>query len=124
MKRFTNKTRIVVLLSAGFLLTACATYYKVTDPSSGNIYYTEKVKREGSAAQFKDARSGAEVTIQNSEVLEISGKQFDAGLKTPVTKAAPASPAAPIPAAAPSAAPTPAPVPAPSQSTAPEEGSK
>lgn len=63
----------VVLATAG-----CASYYRVTDPNSGRVYYTDDVKRnlQGGAVQFKDAKSGADVTLQASEVLEISSDDF------------------------------------------------
>ena len=86
-----SRIGLVVTLSTGLLVSACATYYKVKDPQSGSIYYTQKVKREGGAVMFKDARSGAEVTIQNSEILEISGKEFDAGRTTPTSAPSAAS---------------------------------
>jgi hypothetical protein len=121
MKRFNMNSRIVVLLSMGFLMTACATYYEVKDPTTGNIYYTEKVKRDQSATIFKDARSGAEVTIQNSEIREISGKEFDAGRAAPAAKPAAAPAPAPKPAAsAPATESTPAPEPS-DQTASPAE---
>jgi len=119
MKRFTSLSWIVVALSVVFLVTACGTYFKVRDPGTGNTYYTEKVKRErGGAAKFKDARSGAEVTIQNSEVTEITQGEYTAGISAPAPAAAPQ--AAPAPAAAPQAAPAPEPAPAPEAAPAPE----
>ena len=68
---------VLVLAVAG-----CATYYKVDDPSNGKTFYTTKVKREGSAVVFKDAQTGAETTIQNSQVLEIDKKQFKSAVDT------------------------------------------
>ena len=68
------KKLVVVLLT--FALAACAHYYKVTDPSSGKVFYTEKVKREGAAVQFKDSQTGSETTLQNSEVAEISKQTY------------------------------------------------
>jgi len=112
MKRDKIKNWLVMALVvlSGVLATACGAYYKVTDPVTGSIYYTEEVKHTaGGAAQFKDERSGAQVTIQNSEVREITSKEFETGLKsTPTPKAAPAP-----------AAPAPAPAPAPSGSSSP-----
>jgi hypothetical protein len=130
MKRLTSLSWIVVLLAVGLLVTACATYYKVRDPGTGNTYYTEKVKKEsGGAATFKDARSGAEVTIQNSEVTEISKGEYTAGISAPTSTPAPAPTAAPAPAPAPIPTPAPAPAPeaapapAPTPAPAPEKGS-
>jgi hypothetical protein len=127
MKRLTRMRLLVVPLSIAILVSACATYYKVRDPATGNIYYTEKVKREtGGAAAFKDARSGAEVTIQNSEVTEISKGEYTAGISTPAATPAPAPAAAPAPAPAPTPAPGPAPAPeaAPAPTPAPGEKSQ
>jgi uncharacterized protein YceK len=67
-----------LLLLAIILTTAgCGTYYKVTDPTSGRVYYTDEVKRtSGGTVQFQDAKSGAQVTLPTSEVLEISSDDF------------------------------------------------
>ena len=115
MKRFKTKNWIMgaLVVISGLLATACASYYKVTDPTSGSIYYTDKVKQtSGGAVTFKDARSGADVTIQNSEIKEISEKEFDVGrYAPPASKQAPAAPAPAAP-AQPSA-------PAPSSQSAP-----
>jgi hypothetical protein len=92
---------VVVLLGAlcmGLLITACASYYRVTDPVSGRIYYTEKVEREsGGAASFTDAASDSKITIQNSEVKELSSKEYETALAAAKAKPATAPPAAPAP---------------------------
>lgn len=128
MKRFKSLSWIMVPLSIGLLVTACATYYRVKDPNTGNLYYTEKVKRDGGAAMFKDARTNAEVTIQNSEIMEITKDEYKAGVLTPVPAPAPmkspAPEAAPAPAPAPESAPAPTPAPAPEQGSSPEAPSK
>ena len=62
----------IVLVTAG-----CTTYYRVTDPSSGKSFYTTDVKRSGSAVMFKDAKSGSDVTLQASEVREITSDDFN-----------------------------------------------
>jgi hypothetical protein len=60
-------------------LAACTTYYKVTDPTSQKVYYTTEVDQEKSGAvSLKDAGTGARVTIQNSEVVEIDGDEYKA----------------------------------------------
>ncbi len=67
---------MIVLVS--LMVSACATYYKVTDPASGKNFYTTKVDRALSGAvTFKDAVSGSEVTLQSSEVLKIPSKEFE-----------------------------------------------
>ena len=80
-----------------FLIAGCASYYKVTDPQSGKIYFTQGVDTiSGGAVKLKDDRSGSTVTIQNSEVKEISKSEYQAGLSAPAA-------AAPKPASAPAA---------------------
>ena len=66
------------------LVTGCTTYYKVSDPSGGTKdYYTTKVKKHKStgAIELKDEKSGANVTLQSSEVKEITEEEFDAAVK-------------------------------------------
>jgi len=75
---------IALVVSYLVLLTisGCASYYKITDPTSKNIYYSkdfEKTKTGGVA--FKDAKTGAIVIIQNSEIKEISRDTFDEEVK-------------------------------------------
>jgi hypothetical protein len=71
--RLTASTALlaIVLVTAG-----CTTYYRVTDPQSGKMYYTDEIKRSGSAVMFKDAKSGSEVTLQGSEIKEISSEDY------------------------------------------------
>ncbi len=126
MKRFIVNGWFVPVLGLVLLVTGCASYYKVRDPQTGNVYYTEDVDQlRGGAVKLKDARTGSEVTIQNSEVKEISSKEYKEGLAAPISMptptVAPAAAPAEAPVAAPAAAPSPVPAPAPAeaQSTAP-----
>jgi hypothetical protein len=104
------------------LLAGCSGgYYTVRDPASSTQYYTTDVGKAGAtgAIKFKDAKSGSEVTLQSSEVKEISKDEFTKGT-APAPKPAPA--AAPAPAASAAPAPTSAPAapaPAPAAATAP-----
>jgi hypothetical protein len=124
MKKSVRYGWLVASLCAGLLVGGCSsTYYKVTDPHSGTAYYTEKVDTLAGtgAVKVKDARTGSVVTLQSSEVKEISEKEYKAGLAAPVSPPAPAAAAvAPVPAAAPAAAPDPAPAQAPLAEPAPE----
>lgn len=60
-------------------ITACGKYYQVKDPSSGNTYYTEDIDdmKDSGAVRFKDFKTGTVVTIQSSEVTEISEEEFN-----------------------------------------------
>jgi len=70
---------VIVLLSVVFLV-ACAHYFKVTDPASGKVFYTEDIDRKGSAVEFKDAQTGGAVTLQNSEIMQIDKQAYETGL--------------------------------------------
>jgi len=99
------------ILVLAFLTAGCSNYYRVTDPASGRSYYTHEVEDAGKAGavKFKDAKTGSKVTMQSSDVKEISSEEFDAAMK-PAAPPAPAKPAAiPAPAPAPAPAATPAP---------------
>ena len=69
------RTLAVVLVTIFF--AGCAHYYKVSDPGSGKSYYTEDVKRNGSAVEFKDAQTGGVMTLQNSNVQEIDKQEYE-----------------------------------------------
>ena len=70
-------SRIIAVVLFTVFLAGCAHYYKVSDPGSGKSYYTEDVKRNGSAVEFKDAQTGGVMTLQNSEVQEIEKQQYE-----------------------------------------------
>ena len=115
MKRAVGKGPLVASLCLSLLVVGCASYYRVSDPSTKAEYYTEEVETlKDGAVKLKDARTGSTITLQSSEVKEISSDEYKAALKAP-PKPAPAAPAAapaPAPATEPAAAPAPAPAPA------------
>jgi len=62
-------------------LAACAHYYKVTEPASGKVFYTQEIKRNGSAVEFKDAQTGGVTTLQNSQITEINKSAYQEGIE-------------------------------------------
>jgi hypothetical protein len=67
----------ILMLAAG-----CTHYYIVNDPAGTKAYYTTDIDRTDSGAiKIKDEKSGAEVTLQSSEVKEISRDEYEAALK-------------------------------------------
>jgi hypothetical protein len=64
-------------------VVGCSSHYRVTDPSSGKTYYTTKNDNAGraGAVKIKDEKTGSTVTLQSSEVKEISAEEYEAGLK-------------------------------------------
>jgi hypothetical protein len=76
------RTRIAtcIALSLTLGLSGCTTFYMVKDPTSGSEYYTTKVKKSHNAVIFKDAKTSAEVTLESSQVLEITKDQYQAAV--------------------------------------------
>lgn len=72
----------MALLGSAVLTAGCTTYYRVSDPGSGKSYYTTEVKEtgKGGAVKIKDAKTGGTVTLQSSEVKEISEDEYKAAL--------------------------------------------
>ena len=81
MKRSISATLIALALFAA----GCTTYYRVTDPTTGKMYYSTDLKQDGGATTFKDARTGDSVTVQNVEVRKISKEDFEAAKSAPPT---------------------------------------
>jgi len=71
-----------VVIAVGLLIfTGCTSYYQITDPATGSIYYSNDVAQQrGGAVQFEDASTGANITLQSSAVLEIPKDSFNEGL--------------------------------------------
>ena len=75
--RTARVTTLMLLLAMVLATAGCTTYYRVTDPASGRMYYTDEIKRnQQGTVQFRDVKSGADVTLPTSEVLEISSDDF------------------------------------------------
>jgi len=75
-------SRLGMYTICGFMMVmaGCTTYYRVTDPASGKEYYTTNVKDKGrsGAVKITDDKTGSSVTLQSSEVREISEDEYKA----------------------------------------------
>lgn len=70
----------IAMIAMVTILAGCGSYYKVTDPASKRTYYTEEIEQEkAGAVKFKDAKTGAQVTLTSSEVIEVSSEEFKKG---------------------------------------------
>lgn len=79
-----RKTTIALWTLCGMagLLAGCANYYRVNDPAGDRHYYTSDIeKTKAGAITFKDEKSGSVVTLQSSEVKEISKDEFESAVK-------------------------------------------
>jgi len=80
-----RRTLILVTILGALLLslTGCVSYYRVTDPGTGKVYYTTDIEEVGAGAiLFKDEVTMRKVTLQQSEIMEINSDQFEAAGKT------------------------------------------
>lgn len=69
---------LLAIAGSAAILAGCGSYYAVRDPGSGSMYYTRDIDRPGGAGtvRFRDGRSDRQVTLQNSEVREISRDEY------------------------------------------------
>jgi hypothetical protein len=62
--------------------SGCTSYYRITDQASRAAYFTTEYERANSGAvQFQDEKSRATVTLQSSEIKQITRDEFDSGIK-------------------------------------------
>lgn len=72
---------LVTALLGLMCIGGCASYYRVTDPSTDKTYYTKDVKNlGGGAVKLTDERNGNIVTLQNSEIKKIEKQEFQQGI--------------------------------------------
>ena len=87
MSKYLFATTIVFIMIMG--LVGCGGYYEVKDPESGNFYYTTDIDEQGSAIRFRDEKTGSTITLQNSEIRELSKDDFKMKLTEQPTPAKP-----------------------------------
>jgi uncharacterized protein YkvS len=75
-----STSRALALALLTVFLAACGGhYYKVTDPGSSKAFYTEEIKRNGSAIEFKDAQTGGVENLQDIQILSDLADQYGCG---------------------------------------------
>jgi len=79
MRRLGKRWALLAILLA--LVAACAGHpSRVTDLTTGRVYYTDHVRRGLATGNvyFKDAKTGAEITLRSSEIQEITPEELAA----------------------------------------------
>jgi quinol monooxygenase YgiN len=76
--RRVRKVALTVILGLAAMAMGCASYYVVTDLKRDKTYYTTEFHRASGTLRFIDAKTGATITIQESEIREVSEKEFQA----------------------------------------------
>ena len=79
----TTHMALGILCGMAGLLAGCGgNYYRVNDPAGTTQYYTSDIDHTKTGAiNFKDQKSGSVVTLQSSEVKQISKDEFKAAVK-------------------------------------------
>jgi hypothetical protein len=78
MTQYQAKAFRTLLYSVVLLAGGCTTYYQIQDPDTGHVYYADDIKTlDDGAVRFKDAQTGNEVTVQDSDIKEISEDEFN-----------------------------------------------
>lgn len=79
-----SKKGTVLWMLCGLMLAtaSCTSYYRVSDPAGTKEYYTTDIdKSRAGSISFKDAKSGSTVTLQSSDIKEISEDDFKTAVK-------------------------------------------
>jgi hypothetical protein len=80
----TNLVRFSVLLVVVALFVpgpGCANqqYYRVTDPQTNEVYYTQQIRHPNAgSATFKDIRTGKSVTLERMKIDTLDAQQYRA----------------------------------------------
>ena len=92
---------MILLVVLSLAAVGCgSSYYIVNDPFTGKTYYTKDVDRFNSGnVSFKDEKTGKKVSIQNSEVQEVTNTEFENALNATAPAEVPAPKPAPAPVA-------------------------
>ena len=79
----TTTMALWILCGMAGLLAGCGGgYYRVNDPGGTREYYTTDIDQTKTGTiTFKDEKSGSVVTLQSSEVKQISEDEFKSAVK-------------------------------------------
>jgi uncharacterized protein YceK len=78
-----EKTKLLVVIVVGLavMLGGCASYYQVSDVTTGKVYYTKDIDgKKGGAIGFEDAKTKSRITLQSTEVKKINKEKFNVGV--------------------------------------------
>jgi len=81
-----SATRAILGMLCGTIvvMTGCTSYYEVKDPAGAKVYYTTHIdKTKAGAITFEDEKTDSVVTLQSSEIKEISEEQFNTAVRAP-----------------------------------------
>lgn len=72
----------LVLIAALALAGAGCSYYEITDPTTGAVYYANdrKVYKGSGAVLFKDAVTGQQVTLTGSKIRKLKEQPWKAAV--------------------------------------------
>ena len=73
--------RMITLVLAVALLAGCSNSYRITDPQTGRVYYSDKKPKRMStgAIIFEDLHRKTVVTLCSSEIVRVPDEEAGAG---------------------------------------------
>jgi hypothetical protein len=75
---------LVSIFVLSLLAVGCTSYYIVRVPGTGQSYFTTDIDhKRGGAVTLQDEKTGAEVTIQNSEIRRVHKDEYKAAMAAP-----------------------------------------
>lgn len=79
MKKNLFRTTLLRLTLLGLMAAGVGcSYYQITDPATGDVYYTtkQKVFKHSGSTSFKDAVSGDQVTLTGHKVRKLKSEEY------------------------------------------------
>ena len=75
------KNYVIIMTLCVLCFCGCSPHFRVTDPSTDNVYYTRDIKKVGGGAiKLEDERSGKTVTLQTSEIEKVPEEAYNQGV--------------------------------------------
>jgi hypothetical protein len=69
--------RIALVLAVLALCLGCGRRYRVSDPHTGQVYYTRDVdRRDSGTVEFADAKTNAQIALESSVVERIPKEEY------------------------------------------------
>ena len=75
------KNYVIIMTLCVLCFCGCSPHFRVTAPSTDNVYYTRDIKKVGGGAiKLEDERSGKTVTLQTSEIEKVPEEAYNQGV--------------------------------------------
>lgn len=82
MSKYRKSLPAATMLLVAAVVSGCA-HYQITDPTTGRTYYSADAQRApySGAVVFTDAKTGETLTLQNTQLKQISREEFERAVR-------------------------------------------